>query len=167
MSTDILHCDHHTAHLPKGELVDALLARAKEGGLRRTRALEDVLAILVGATRPMTLAEIAASESLASKADKATVYRLLQKLEERRILKRLGLHDRSAYYAVIFPGQHHDYLICSECGRIEELCLACPVEALEKQVADESGFTGIYHELEFFGVCPPCRQKKAGHADRP
>jgi Fe2+ or Zn2+ uptake regulation protein len=157
MASDILHCDHQTAQQAPVEIVDALLARAKESGLRRTRALEDVLRILASSPRPMTLAEIATSESLSSKADKATVYRLLQKLEDRRILKQLGLHDRSAYYAIIFPGQHHDYLICSECGRIEELCLACPVEALEKQVADESGFSGIYHELEFFGICPDCR----------
>lgn len=161
MSSDILHCNHHTAHQPKTELVSALMDRARESGLRKTRALANVLTILASSPKPMTLSEIASSDLLSSGADKATVYRLLQKLEERRILRRLGLHDRSAYYAVIFPGQHHDYLICGQCGSIEELCLACPVEALEKQVADESGYTGIYHELEFFGTCPTCRQAQA------
>jgi Fur family ferric uptake transcriptional regulator len=27
---------------------------------------------------------------------------------------------------------------------------------LEEEVAQKSGFTGIYHELEFFGRCPNC-----------
>jgi Fur family transcriptional regulator, ferric uptake regulator len=39
---------------------------------------------------------LAESKELKSGADKATVYRLLMKLEERGLIRRLGLHDRSA-----------------------------------------------------------------------
>lgn len=139
-----------TALLPK------ILADCRGAGLRRTRALEDVIGILLHATQPLTLADIADSKHLVSGADRATVYRLLLKLDQRGIIRRLGLHDRSAYYTIILPGTHNDYLICNDCGKIEKLDISCPVEVLEKQIAKKSGFKGLYHELEFFGQCPDC-----------
>lgn len=153
------HHHHHTENCVRHEperLLKESVERARAAGLRRTKALEDVLSILIQACQPMTLADIAESENLDSGADKATVYRLLMKLEERGLIRRLGLHDRSAYYTVNLPDEHHDYLICKDCGRIEKLDIACPVQALEKQIAKKSGFKKIYHELEFFGQCPDC-----------
>jgi Fe2+ or Zn2+ uptake regulation protein len=144
------------AHAEGGRLLHEAMERARATGLRRTRALEDVLHILIDARRPLTLADVASSRQLASGADHATVYRLLTRLEERGIIRRLGLHDRSAYYTIIQPGEHHDYLICTRCGRIERLEISCPVHALEEQIGRQSGFRGLYHELEFFGVCPRC-----------
>ena len=141
------------------KLLTEALQRARTSGLRRTKALEDVLSILIAACQPLTLADIAESKDLDSGADKATVYRLLMKLEERSLIRRLGLHDRSAYYTMILPDEHSDYLICNDCGRIEKLDIACPVEALEKQIAKKSGFKKLYHELEFFGQCPDCAAK--------
>ncbi len=153
-----VHHEHHEGCVrsnPEHILSDAL-AKAREGGLRRTRALEDVLDILVKACQPLTLGDIAGSEDLVSGADRATVYRLLLKLEERGIIRRLGLHDRAAYYTLLIPGEHHDYLICNDCGKIEALDVACPVDTLEKQIAQTSGFRHLYHELEFYGQCPDC-----------
>lgn len=152
------HHHHHDGCVrpePKKLLLESI-ERARESGLRRTKALEDVLSILIHACQPLTLADIAESKDLDSGADKATVYRLLMKLEERGHIRRLGLHDRAAYYTVVLPGEHNDYLICNDCGRIEKLDISCPVQALEKQIAKKSGFKKLYHELEFFGQCPDC-----------
>ena len=132
------------------------LDRAREQGLRMTPALEDVLRMLIDSDVPLTLADIAESRHLSSQADRATVYRLLTKLEKLAIIRRLGLHDRAAYYTMIFPGEHNDYLVCTECGKIERLDIECPVEQLEERIAWNSKFTQIYHELMFFGVCPKC-----------
>jgi len=149
-------CEHTHQVCENKALIEAALDRCKNVGLRRTKALQDVLHILVEARRPLTLADVADSGQLLSGADRATVYRLLTKLEERGILRRLGLHDRAAYYTMIFPGQHNDYLICTKCGRIQRLDISCPVVALEQQIAAETGYRGLYHELEFFGLCPDC-----------
>ena len=118
--------------------------------------MEEVLRELIVRDGPVTLAELAASERLVEQCDKATVYRLLMRLEEKGIVRRLGLHDRSTYFFFKYPGEHHDYLICTTCGTIEKLEIACPVEALEEEISEKSGFTRLYHELEFFGVCPAC-----------
>lgn len=152
------HHHHHDGchrHEPEKLLADSM-ERARSAGLRRTRALSDVLSILIQACQPITLGDIADSEALASGADKATVYRLLIKLEHHGLIRRLGLHDRAAYYTINLPGEHHDYLICNDCGRIERLDIACPVEVLEKTISQNSGFKRIYHELTFYGQCPEC-----------
>ncbi len=153
-------CQHHDADSVRA-LAATMLKRAREAGLRRTKALENILAILVASHQPLSLADIAASPDLTSGADKATVYRVLVKLEELGLIRRLGLHDRSAYYTLLHPGHHDDYLICTQCGRIQRLDLACPVEALEKEIEKQSGFRQLYHELEFYGLCPACSHLKA------
>jgi len=153
------HHHHHHAGCKRPEPERLLLEaveRARASGLRRTKALEDVLSILIHACQPLTLADIAESQHLGSGADKATVYRLLMKLEQRALIRRLGLHDRAAYYTLILADEHNDYLICKDCGRIEKLDISCPVQALEQQIAKKSGFKKLYHELEFFGQCPDC-----------
>ena len=148
-------CRHHDKQSAK-DLLAASVQRARDGGLRRTAALEDVLRILIAAHQPMNLADIAESPDLTTGADRATVYRLLVKLEERSIIRRLGLHDRSTYYTMLHSDRHDDYLICTACGRIQRLDISCPVEALERDIEKSSGFKKLYHELEFYGLCPQC-----------
>jgi len=132
------------------------IARCRSNGLRRTKAMEELLRTLAAENRPMRLAELAESEALATQCDKATVYRLLLRLEAQGVIRRLGLHERSAFFIFLYPGEHHDFLICTDCGKIEEIGMACPVEVLENEVARKFGYRGIYHELEFFGLCPAC-----------
>lgn len=147
----------HSHPSPKSDEKQVRLAveKCREAGLRKTRALVDLLAEMVEQRRPLSLAQLADCDRLAG-CDRATVYRLLVRLESNGIVRRLGLHERSAFFTLLLPGEHRDYLICTECGTIDTIDIACPVEALEKEVQRKSGFRGLYHELEFFGVCPSC-----------
>lgn len=133
-----------------------LVTRCRSLGLRRTKALERLLATLLEARRPMTLAELAESPRLSEQCDKATVFRLLQRLENHGIVRRLGLHERAAYFTLLLPDRHQDYLICTRCGSIEAIKAPCPVHALEEEIRRSTGFRDLYHELEFFGTCPAC-----------
>jgi Fe2+ or Zn2+ uptake regulation protein len=135
-----------------------LLSRCRAEGLRRTKALEALLSTLLENNRPMTLAELAQSPRLTDQCDQATVFRLIQRLTDRGILRRLGLHERAAYFALLLPNQHRDYLICTECGSIEPINAPCPVHELEKEIQFTTGYKNLYHELEFFGICPRCAQ---------
>jgi Fur family ferric uptake transcriptional regulator len=139
---------------PAAELLQETLDTCRSSGLRRTKALEEILHALISAPGPMTLNSLAAE--LGDRCDKATVYRLLIRLEERSIIRRLGFHDRSAHYAMRYPDRHDDYLICTGCGSVESLDISCPVEVLEREISSASGFTNLYHELQFYGVCPAC-----------
>ena len=137
-------------------IIQETIGRCREAGLRRTKALEELLITLLENERPMTLAELAGSERLADQCDKATVFRLLQRLAEHGIVRRLGLHERAAYFTLLVPGKHSDYLICTRCGSIVAIEAPCPVHQLEAEIREKTGFQNLYHELEFFGVCPKC-----------
>ncbi|WAC19301.1 transcriptional repressor [Luteolibacter sp. SL250] len=137
-------------------LIQDTIERCRAAGLRRTKALEELIRTLLENGRPMTLAELATSEHLADQCDKATVFRLLQRLAEHGIIRRLGLHERAAYFTLLVPGKHSDYLICTGCGTIESIKAPCPVHALEDEIREKTGYRNLYHELEFFGVCPKC-----------
>jgi len=133
-----------------------LLEKAREVGLRRTKALEAILTCLAEHNRPMTLAELTSCGHLAEQCDKATVFRLLQRLSDKGMVRRLGLHERAAYFTLLLPGVHRDYLICTDCGSIEAISAPCPVHQLEEEIKKETGYRDLYHELEFFGRCPAC-----------
>ncbi len=141
-----------------GEQILWALGKCRAAGMRKTRLLELALRVLVDENRPMRLDDLATSPALEGQCDRATVYRLLKRLEEKGLIRRLGLHERAAYYVMQFPGEHGDYLICRDCGSIERLQRNCPVEALEKEIARETGYADLQHELEFFGVCPGCAE---------
>ncbi|OYV05624.1 MAG: transcriptional repressor [Verrucomicrobiales bacterium VVV1] len=149
--------EHHHHHpVPQAVSVKDMIDRCREVGLRRTKALEELLSTLLESERPMTLSELASSERLTTQCDKATVFRLLQRLTEKGFVRRLGLHERAAYFTLLIPGRHQDYLICTECGSIEPVKAPCPVHELEEEIRVKTGFRNLYHELEFFGTCPKC-----------
>lgn len=138
------------------KIVEEAIERCRDAGLRRTKAMQELFLTLVEANRPMTLAELAGSERLADVCDQATVFRLLKRLADHGIVRRLGLHERAAYFTLLIPGKHCDYLICTKCGSISEVDAPCPVHQLEDEIREKTGFRDLYHELEFFGVCPDC-----------
>ena len=138
------------------EIVTQIIDRCRAAGLRRTKALEELIVTLLDSARPMTLSELASSPRLRDQCDKATVFRLLQRLAEKGVVRRLGLHERAAYFPLLVPGRHQDYLICTECGSIEAVKAPCPVHELEDEIREKTGYRNLYHELEFFGTCPAC-----------
>ncbi len=133
-----------------------ILEQCKAAGLRRTKALTAVLTILLENTAPMTLAELAEHPNLTELCDRATIFRLLQKLSDKGFVRRLGLHERAAYFTLLILGRHQDFLICTDCGDITPINAPCPVHQLEKEIATSTGYKNLYHELEFFGTCPDC-----------
>ncbi len=144
-----------------GELVETVIEQLKSQGLRRTAALEALLTEMARSHRPMTFAELGALPSLAGR-DQATIYRIIMKLDEAGVLRRLGFRDRAAHYQLIIPGHKHDYLVCKGCGTVAEVEVAQPLEPLEREIAAQSGWNAIEHELEFFGLCPSCSHVPGG-----
>lgn len=138
------------------ENVTELLEVCRKAGMRRTPALRCFLEVLLLSSKPLTLQQIAAHEAFTVDCDPATLYRLAVRLEEHRIVRQIGFHTRAAHY-LLREGHHQDYLICRDCGTVSVLDIACPVESLEEQIASESGFSDIEHELEFYGRCVECQ----------
>ena len=47
-------------------------------------------------------------------------------------------------------------VVCTGCGKIEAIKAPCPVHELEDEIREKTRYRGLYHELEFFGICPRC-----------
>ncbi len=154
----------HLQHQMKASDIDSLsnqwAAKLRARGMRRTKSLDLLIAQLIRSQKPITIAELAQLPALANQCDPATIYRLLMKLEEHGMVRRLGLHERSTYFIPVLTDHHHDYLICTGCGSIQEVAMACPVSTLERKLEKQTGFRHIYHELEFFGICINCHDER-------
>jgi len=85
----------------------------------------------------------------------ATVYRGLTALEEAGLIEAIHLGDKKRYECS--NKDHHDHLICTSCGLIEEFCDE-NIEKLQNEVAEANGFHVTGHQLLIFGLCQNCMQ---------
>ena len=88
----------------------------------------------------------------------ATVYRTMKMLVESGIAHEQKFGDGFTRYELNDEATHHDHLICSNCGRIEEFEEPL-IEELQERVAARYGFDLQQHKLELYGICAACRRK--------
>lgn len=81
----------------------------------------------------------------------ATVYRVLTQFEQAGILSRSHFESGKAVYE-LNEGQHHDHLICLDCGRVEEFYDA-EIEKRQNDVATTKGFVIADHALSLYAHC--------------
>jgi Fur family ferric uptake transcriptional regulator len=81
----------------------------------------------------------------------ATVYRVLTQFEQAGLLERHHFESGKAVFE-IKAGQHHDHLVCINCGRVEEFYDE-EIERRQKKIAKERGFVIQEHALYLYGVC--------------
>ncbi len=81
----------------------------------------------------------------------ATVYRVLTQFEQAGILLRSHFESGKAVYE-LNEGQHHDHLVCLDCGRVEEFYDA-EIEKRQHDVAKSKGFDIADHALSLYAHC--------------
>jgi Fur family transcriptional regulator, ferric uptake regulator len=86
-----------------------------------------------------------------------TVYRTLKILTEAGLAREVRFGDGRAHYEHNYKHQHHDHMICSECGKIIEF-FSAELEALQDAMAAKHKFEITQHLLRIIGVCEDCRR---------
>ena len=125
----------------------------KSTGLKATLPRLKILEIFqAGKQRHMT-AEDVFRVLLEDRSDigLATVYRVLTQFEQAGLLNRSNFESGKAVYE-INEGQHHDHLVCLDCGRVEEFYDA-EIEKRQSAVAKTKGFTIADHSLSIYANC--------------
>ncbi len=135
---------------------DALISTCRENGLRATKSLRAILDLLCENDAPLSIQQCAEQSTELAAADTVTLYRLFERLEGVGIVRRIGLHERAAHYVLADALRHRHFVCCTRCGKVEPLDHHCTIGHLEEHVAEDSGYTNLYHELVFYGVCPAC-----------
>ena len=130
----------------------------KNTGLKATLPRLKILEIFqAGKQRHMT-AEDVFRVLLEERSDigLATVYRVLMQFEQAGLLNRSNFESGKAVYE-INEGQHHDHLVCLDCGKVEEFYDA-EIEKRQNAVAELKGFVIADHSLSIYanGTKPEC-----------
>jgi Fur family transcriptional regulator, ferric uptake regulator len=81
----------------------------------------------------------------------ATVYRVLAQFEQAGLLSRSSFENGKAVYE-LNDGEHHDHLVCLDCGRVEEF-YDPEIEKRQHDVASSRGFTIAEHALSLYAHC--------------
>ncbi len=93
------------------------------------------------------------------KASRASVYRTLNLLCECGIIERVTKGEHGSIYERTFGHEHHDHMLCIECGKVIEF-YSEGLERLQEDLCSEKGFRGASHTLEIRGYCKKCLKKK-------
>jgi len=81
----------------------------------------------------------------------ATVYRVLTQFEQAGLLVRSNFESGKAVYE-LNEGQHHDHLVCLDCGRVEEF-YDPEIEHRQQTIAQSRGYELQEHALSLYAHC--------------
>ena len=90
----------------------------------------------------------------------ATVYRVLTQFEQAGLLQRHHFESGKAIFE-LNEGEHHDHLVCIQCGRVEEF-FDPEIEKRQNEIAEQRGFTVREHALYLYVECvkTECKHRK-------
>jgi Fur family transcriptional regulator, ferric uptake regulator len=125
----------------------------KQSGLKATLPRLKVLEVFHKSTQRHMSAEDVVKALWDERIDigLATVYRVLLQFEQAGILSRSQFDGEKAVYE-LNEGDHHDHLICMDCGRVEEF-YDPEIERRQAAIAAQKGFELSEHALSLYGHC--------------
>ncbi|AEJ41838.1 transcriptional regulator [Sulfobacillus acidophilus TPY] len=130
----------------------------QEHNMRVTPNRLTVFRELENAPGPMTVPELA-SRVAEQGLNVATIYRIIETLMSLNVVHPVLIDHQSVGYELIEPfRQHHDHLVCRNCGKIVAI-FDERLESVLKTISDDQSFAIDFHQLEVHGICPDCRSK--------
>ena len=136
--------------------------RLHRGRQRYTGGRRALMTVLMGAGRPLTIAELLRDVDGGGAWSQSSLYRNLSVLEACAVVVRLPSSDGVARFEVTEElSRHHHHLVCSGCGRLDDVDLPDRVEAtlhaVTAQAGEALGYEVDEHRLELIGRCASCR----------
>ncbi len=140
---------------------EIFLEHIQKAGLRRTAQRDLIMEIFLRTEDHLTSEDL---YWLVQKDDSTvghtTVYRTLKLLTDAGLAREVRFGDNKTYYEHHYNHDHHDHMICTECGKVIEF-FSQDIEELQDQMASNFGFKPTHHSLRMWGVCSDCQQVKA------
>ena len=134
----------------------------KNNGLKATLPRLKILEVFQSGMQRHMTAEDVFRHLLREQTDigLATVYRVLTQFEQAGILSRNHFESGKAVYE-LNEGQHHDHMVCLDCGRVEEF-YDPEIESRQQAVATAKGFVIADHALSLYAHCiqNPCPHRQ-------
>lgn len=147
--------------------LDVLRTYVADNGLKFTRQRELIAEVFFGAGGHLTVEDLLERvREQDPHVSLATVYRTMKLLTECGLADAHRFGDRQVLYEPSEgDDEHHDHLICTECGNIVEF-FNSKLEQLQESIASEHGFDLTAHRMELYGTCQDCQSKPGGAKKR-
>jgi Fe2+ or Zn2+ uptake regulation protein len=138
------------------DAVGVRLARVDQRYTKLRRLLVETLA---AAARPLTIPEIVTSTP---RLPQSSAYRNVTTLMEVGVVRRVpGTNDHGRYELAEELSGHHHHLVCTHCGRVEDVPASLRLERAlgdaARAVVDRQGYEVNEHRFDQLGLCPDCR----------
>ncbi len=130
-------------------------------GQRKTQQRDAIHHIIISAAGPLTvnqIHEMSQREMKPRSVGIATVYRTLNLLLEKKLIRAVVLPSGETRYEGSHLDVHHHHFQCRKCGNVYDLD-HCPVHIPANTVI-AGGFKVEGHELTLYGLCGPCQRLK-------
>jgi len=137
---------------------DELVSKLKDRGYRLTPQRVALLRILATEdSHPSASQLYDRLKSQFPTTSPATVYKTLNLLKDVDEVLELGFSDDDNRYDGTKP-YPHPHLVCIRCRKIVDPDVDM-ADTLIRQVSEQSGYAILSHRLDFFGLCPECRNR--------
>ena len=135
---------------------DFLEQHSKGKTLKSSRRRNAIIEAFARASEHLTVDELyERARQLDPKVGYTTVWRTLKLLESLGLASSQKFHDGQTRYEYVSSKQHHDHLICTKCGLLQEF-FNPKIEEIQKQVAKAHNFQITSHKMELYGYCQKC-----------
>lgn len=145
---------------PMTEEQEVFLKHIQKQGLKRTAQRDLILEVFLRSEGHVSGEDL---YRLVREKDptvgQTTVYRTLRLLTEAGLAREVRFGDGRAHYEHNYKHEHHDHMICSECGKIIEF-YSPELEAIQDAMAARYKFQLTEHLLRMIGICADCRREK-------
>jgi len=142
------------------ELLNDFKKILKNNGLKFTIQREVILETLYNSDEhltPESLHHLIQEKHPDLKTGIATVYRTLALLEESQMVTSLSFGAQGKKYE-LGAKEHHDHMICTECGTITEFVDA-NIEERQHLITEKLGFKMSDHSMQIYGICKNCQNR--------
>jgi Fur family transcriptional regulator, ferric uptake regulator len=146
--------------------IEERLGRIGQRYTLNRRALVDALA---RARRPLAVDDVRAGRR---SMPQSSIYRNLTDLVEAGVVRRVITEGDFARFE-LDEGltEHHHHLVCSNCGRVEDVAIPQDFErSIDRsldRLAKDAGFATVSHRLDLIGLCRDCARGTGSSREGP
>lgn len=129
-------------------------------GIRKSLRRSQVLEVFSKCEKHVTVNELV--ELVHSKYPDigiATIYRTLKLICDSGIARTTEFEKGTIRYEHDFGHQHHDHLVCFNCGAFIEINND-RIEEEQNKIAKDNGYTLLNHKMILYGLCQKCSKQK-------